>query len=118
MTNTYIEEDLTDALNGLTVYPDSVPTDGNYPCAVYQRISTGKIRTHSGNALSKPRFQIRCVGKTKLDSLATAYSVKTKMDLNKTNFVLATNENEFGTKENEAGNYETILDFFIWSGKI
>lgn len=117
---TYLEEDvhaLLTASPALTAYPLSVPTNGTFPCVVYQRISTNPQRTMSGNGLEKVRFQLKCWGTTYESSLGNAKAVKTKFDLNQTNFVLSTRENEFTTKEIESGLYSTVLEFFIWSTK-
>lgn len=117
---TLLEEDIVSLLTtspALTAYALSVPENGTYPCVVYQRISTNPLRTMSGNGLEKTRFQLTCWGKTLDSSLQTAKTVKTKFDLNQTNFVLATRENEFTAKEIESGLYSTVLDIFIWSSK-
>lgn len=115
-----IEEVLVDFLqdSGLTVYPDSIPAKGSYPCVVYQRISTPLIRTHEGNALQYPRFQLTCWGNGasgKADALQTADTVKSVLDLNQINFMLVTKEGEFDVNEPEPNLYRRILDFYIWS---
>lgn len=117
---TILEEDIYSLLIAsptLTAYPLSVPTDGTFPCVVYQRISTTQGRYMTGNGLEKIRYQLTCYGKTYSSSLSAAKSVKTKFDLNTTNFVLATKENQLEAKEVETGLYSTILEFYIWSRK-
>ena len=100
---------------GLTGYPGSVPAKvGTYPCVVYQIISNKKIRTHAGNVGERPRVQLSCYGKTLATCVATAETVKAAMDLNQTNFELATLENEQDAKEVEPGIHRVILEFFIW----
>ena len=119
MTTT-IEEDIYSLLTAspaLTAYPLSVPTDGSFPCVVYQRIATVQNRHMTGNGLEKIRYQLTAWGKTYASSLATAKSAKIKFDLNTTNFVLATKENQLEAKEVETGLYSTILEFYIWSRK-
>jgi hypothetical protein len=49
---------------GYPVYALSIPANGDYPCIVYQRISTYPMRSHSGNEMEKARFQVSCWGKT------------------------------------------------------
>ena len=112
-----IEETLVSVLNGTgkNVYSLSVPTNGIYPCVVYQRISTFQYRTHSGNNLERPRFQISCWGKTYSEAKSLSESVKTLLDLNQVNFELATKENELEDKEPETNLYRKILDFYIWN---
>ena len=116
-----IEEVIVDLLqdNGFKVYPDSVPiVGGAYPCVVYQRISTPQIRTHAGNALQYPRFQFSCYGKGetgKSDALVTAQALKALLDLNQTDFILATKEGELDIEEIEPLMFRRILDFYIWS---
>jgi len=115
-----IEETIVDLLqdNNINVYPDSAPVKAIYPCVVYQRISTPLIRTHSGNTLQYPRFQFSCYGKGengKSDALTTAQSVKSLIDLNQTNFILATKEGELDIEEIEPLMFRRILDFYIWS---
>jgi len=114
---TIIEEDIKSALTGLTVYPLSVPTDGVYPCVVYQIISDVQNRYHGGNSLRKLRVQLTVHAKSYSSCLTNAYTVKGLIDLNRTNFELATKENEIQAKENESGDYSAILDFFIWTPK-
>lgn len=111
-----IEETLVTVLKGTgkNVYAISVPPNGSYPCIVYQRVSTSHIRTHSGNELKRPRFQISCWGKSYSEAKALSESVKALLDLNKVNFELATMENELDEQETETKLYRKILDFFIW----
>lgn len=117
---TYLEEDIESVLNTLTVYPLSVPDDdsASYPCVVYQKVSNKQFRTlNQGNTIARYRFKFSCWGKDYESSLATAKTVKEKLDLNNTDFKLATKENEFDTKETEVGLYRTTLEFFILSDK-
>jgi hypothetical protein len=97
------------------VYALSVPADGIYPCIVYQRISTFPMRSHSGNYMERPRFQISCWGNSYAEAKTVSEAVKTALDLNQVNFKLATKENELDDKEVETILYRKILDFYIWN---
>lgn len=97
------------------VYTLSIPSNGTIPCIVYQRISTLPMRSHSGNYMERPRFQISCWGTTYAQAKTVSEAVKTALDLNQTNFELATKENEFDEKEVETNLYRKVLDFFIWN---
>lgn len=96
------------------VYALSIPTNGALPCIVYQRISTYQIRSHSGNEMERPRFQISCWANTYSGAKTVAEAVKTALDLNQTNFKLATKEDELDDKEVETNLYRKILDFYVW----
>ena len=102
---------------GLTVYPDMAPEDADYPCVVYQRISTPKIRTHAGVVLEYPRYQFSCWSPRKQETVQTADRVKEALDLNQIHFKLATQEEELDLPDQEAGLYRRVLDFFIWIDK-
>jgi hypothetical protein len=54
-----IEEEVYDLLTSATehVYPNAVPPQAMYPATVYQRISTGRDRSHDGTAGVRPLFQ-------------------------------------------------------------
>lgn len=111
-----VETDL-DALlkaQGLTVYPGSIPENGNYPNVVYQLVLSTDIRSHEGIAMEKPRFQLSCWAKTKKASVETAQTVKAVLDLNQTNFKLATRVNEFDFPDVEAKLYRRILEYVLW----
>lgn len=112
-----LEETLVTVLEstGKPVYSLSVPTNGTYPCIVYQRISSFTFRSHSKNELERPRFQVTCWANKYSDAKSLAESVKTALDLNRVNFELATKENEIDNKETETGLYSKVLDFFIYS---
>lgn len=100
---------------GLRVYPLSVPKSGGiYPNVVYQTISNTEIRSHEGLEMEKPRMQFTCWAKTYQECVETAQTVKSVISLNRTDFEMATKENEFDIKELESGLYRTVLDFFIW----
>lgn len=100
---------------GYSVYALSVPSNGNYPCIVYQRVSTLQLRSHSGNELEKPRFQVSIWAKSYDEAKTISESVKSLLDLNMTNFKLVTKENELDDSETEAKLYRKILDFYIWN---
>jgi hypothetical protein len=102
---------------GLTVYPLSVPNNGTYPNVVYQMISNVQIRSHSGVALERPRMQLSCWGKKYADCVSTAQAAKAAMDLNQTDFKLATKENELDARE-EAGLYRIVIDYFVWHDEL
>jgi hypothetical protein len=99
---------------GYPVYALSVPTDGTYPCIAFQRVSTLPIRSHQGNEMERPRFQISCWGNTYAVAKTISEAVKTALDLNQTNFELATKENELDDLETETKLYRKILDFYVW----
>ena len=99
---------------GYPVYADSVPTDGSYPCIVFQRITTYQYRSHTGNEMERPRFQISCWSKTPTEAKTLSESVKSLLDLNVTNFKLATKENELDDKEMETGLYRKLLEFYVY----
>lgn len=114
-----IQETLTALLagKGLTVYPLSVPVKGTYPNVVYQMISNRQVRSHVGVEAERPRMQLSVWAKGQdayLQCVATAQTVKNAMDLNKTDFMLATKENEMDAKEVEPEMYRVILDYFVW----
>lgn len=115
-----VENDIITLLNttGKKAYhlslPDN-PNDYELPVMVLQRISTTTDKTHGGNAFERARFQVTCWATTFSACRALALEVKNLMDLNQTNFELATKENEIDTKEVETNLYGTILDFFVWS---
>lgn len=100
-------------LTGVNLYPLAIPSDATYPVASYQQISDRPIRTHAGNAARRVRYQINCFGKTYESSNNLATTVKGLLDLNTTNFLVATKENEIQTKEAESGLYSTLIEFFI-----
>lgn len=63
------------ALVGTRIYPDLAPQEPEPPLLVYQRISTPRDYSQSGETgLVNPRFQITCVAKTttQLRNLADA----------------------------------------------
>jgi hypothetical protein len=99
---------------GYPVYAIAVPTDGTIPCIVYQRISTLQIRSHQGNEIERPRFQISCWGNTYAVAKTISEAVKTALDLNQINFKLATKENELDDLETETKLYRKLLDFYLW----
>jgi len=100
---------------GLTVYPLAVPTNGTYPNVTYQMISNVQTRTHAGVDSERPRMQLSCHSKAYADCYDTAETVKSAMDLNQTDFKLATKENEFDVKEVEPGIYRIVLDYYVWT---
>ena len=95
---------------GYSVYALSIPSNGDIPCIVYQRISTLQIRSHLGNEMERPRFQISCWGKTYEEAKTVSEAVKTALDLNRINFKLATKENEIDDKELETNLYRKCSD--------
>lgn len=111
-----MEETLVNVLRDTNypVYPLSIPTNGTYPCIVYQKVSNLNIRSHSGNEMVRPRFQISCWAKSYGEALTVAEAVKTALDLNQINFELAILENELDDKEVETNLYRKMLDFYIW----
>jgi hypothetical protein len=99
---------------GLTVYPVAVPTNGKYPNVVYQRISNVQVRSHSGVEMERPRMQLTCWAKKYADCFDVAQAVKEALDLNQTDFKLATKENEMDVREESTGLFRIILEYFIW----
>ena len=111
-----VENDIVNLLNttGYLTYHLVLPESPTLPAMVLQRISTIPDRTHNGNSIEKARFQVTVWAK-KFDECRTlALSIKNKMDLNQSNFELATKENEIDIVENETKLFSTILDFYVW----
>lgn len=111
-----IRDDVHGVLAGVgTVYPLAVPNSGaTYPCIVYQFISEVPMRTHSGASLQKHRVQISCWAKTLAAADTLFQSVNAAMDLNQTNFELATHETTRDEKEVETGLSRVMADYFVW----
>lgn len=104
---------IINALTGVNLYALTVPSGAAFPAATYQQISDRPIRTHAGNAARRVRYQINCFGEDYESSNTLATTVKGLLDLNTTNFLVATKENEIQTKEAESGLYSTLIEFFI-----
>jgi hypothetical protein len=116
---TTVQEALVSLLRneGLTVYPLAVPNNGTYPNVCYQRVSNPQYRTHSGVYMERPRVQLSCWGENYADCVATAQTVTAALDLNQSDFALATKENEMDAVEVETGLYRILLEFFIYEMK-
>lgn len=100
---------------GYPVYTLYVPANGTLPCYVYQKVSDSAfVRSHSGNEMNRARFQVSCWGKTYSEAITLADALETALDLNQTNFKLATKENELDDSEVESGLYRKIVDFYIY----
>jgi hypothetical protein len=111
-----IQDNIHSTLSGVgTTYPLAVPNSGaSYPCIVYQFISEVQMRSHSGNGLRKHRVQISCWATTYAAAVTLAESVKAALDLNQTNYELATHETSRDEKEVETGLSRRMMDFFVW----
>ena len=102
----------------VTPYPDTVSSNGTFPCVTYKRLPLNlKNLTHSGRTAGTARFLFSVWGATKESSLDTAELIKTKFDLNNTDFKLSVLKDSYGTKEAESGRYQTVLMFHITSDK-
>jgi hypothetical protein len=111
-----IENDVDTVLSSLgTVYPLSMPDqNASLPCMVYQFISERPFRSHSGKSLSRRRLQVSCWATTYGAAITLSESVKAAIDLNQTNFELATHEDARDEKEVETGLSRKILQFYVW----
>jgi hypothetical protein len=88
--------------------------EGNNNCVVYKRISRKNYRSHSSsNGLTRYRYEFSCYGNSLLESRVLADRVVNVLDCNRTNFVLATFEDEL---DNDVVNglYCRVIQFFIW----
>lgn len=101
---------------GIQVYPGSVPEDGTYPNVVFQVISEPLLaRTHDGTEVYTPRVQFSVWAETYEEVVLTTQTVKDIFTLNRTDFKLATKENEIDFPEEvEAGYYRRIIEFLVW----
>lgn len=88
--------------------------NGVTDCVVYRLISTVPIKSHNGIIGGKNRFQLTCWGDTLAKSRALADSMKTILDLNKTNFTLSWLTNDFTDKDIESGLFKSYLDFYVF----
>jgi len=87
---------------------------GNNNCVVYKLISTTPIRTQTATVFEQNRVELDCWGDTLAKSRTLAQTMKTTLDLNKTNFTISYLINDFTVKDAETGLFNTILDFYIW----
>ena len=95
------------------IYPLSVPKDGQYPCFVFQRISTVPIRSFDGNEGNKARIQLSCWGEDYGETETLADYAGMMLDLNDTDFVFAYKQNEFDDQEENTKQVRKILEFFV-----
>lgn len=111
-----IEETVVTTLQGMgaNVYPLVAPEDAPYPFIVYQRVSTLPIRSHAGNVMDRPRYQISVWSNSYEQVVDVAENIKQALDLNQADFKLATRESEIESTDAEPGLYRKVLDFFIW----
>jgi len=104
------------ALVGNRVYPLVLPQNVALPAMTYQRISTLRVRSHSGpSGLAHPRFQFACWA----DSYAEAANVTRVLRLALDGFKLtpggaALSENEIDDYEAETGRWRINADYIIW----
>lgn len=111
------------ALVGTRVYPLVAPQDADLPLLVYQRISTPRVRSHSGpSGLAYPRFQItaRATSVSQLRDLAN--KVRIALDGFKgvmgggsgVNVGASFQENERDVYGETTKEYSVQMDFTIW----
>ena len=118
--STLLEEDIETLCKtspSVTPYPMTIPPNESFPCVTYKRINTKQRNTHSGNIAGRAQFLFSAWGATFRDSLATAKKIKDKFNLNRTDFRLSMIQNEYGTKQAESGNYQTVIEVHIYSDK-
>jgi len=109
------------ALVGTRIYPLVAPQDAAYPLLVYQRISTPRVRSHSGpSGLAYPRIQITCAADQYDVTRSLANTVRASMDgfkgllgsLVDVGAVFA--ENEIDEYEDQSKAFTIRLDMVIW----
>src|SRR5919106_6592949 len=88
---------------GANVYPLVAPEKAAYPLIVYQRVSTAPIRSHAGAVMDRARFQVAIWSNKYEQVVEIAESIKDTVDLNTTDFELATRESELDSTDAEPG---------------
>lgn len=123
-----IEEDLYSYLStyaGLValvdtrIYPLVGPQKVTAPYCTYQKISPGRMYSHSGfSGLSKPRMQVSCYGSTYAQVKAVAAQVIAAVEAwpGASNIQAAFVENELDMYDPETGLYHVPVDFFVQYG--
>lgn len=110
------------ALVSARVYPLVAPQDVARPYLVYQRISTPRVRSHSGpSGLAHPRFQITAVASTYGSARSLANAVRAALDGYSGAMGDAPGVQTAGFLDNEAENYlddipayVVRMDFILW----
>jgi len=102
-------------------YPLRAPQGAALPYAVYQRISTPRIRSQSGpSGLARPRFQVTCYASSYSQSRQLANLMRISLDGFRGTMGGGVSvgavflENEMDTYEDETGAFGTPMDFIIW----
>jgi hypothetical protein len=69
------------ALVGGRVYPQPIPQEAALPAVAYQRISTRRVRSHSGpSGLARPRVQVTASANSYAQAKAVAAAVRGALD--------------------------------------
>lgn len=112
-----VEQTIVALINniGVQAYPLVAPHDAPAPFVVYQKIVTNPLRTHSGIAQNRGRWQLACWAYTYEESTALAESVRAAFDLNRVDFELSTREMEIDLPDPDTNLFRRVLDFDIRS---
>jgi len=104
------------------LFPLAVPQDEDVPAIVYQRISSPRTLTLTGESASNPRIQLSCYAKTFGQAKQMAITLYNSLDFfrgelgNKTKsaVLMADSRDDY---EPETGRYRCDVDFFIMHTK-
>jgi hypothetical protein len=90
------------------------PNDIQDNIIVWHHISDIPVRNiNQGTYRERTHYQINCFGSSLASCISLATKIKTKLDMNKTDFILATMNNGFHMKDDELELYKYVLDFWI-----
>lgn len=104
------------------LFPQAVPQDEDVPAIVYQRISSPRTLTLTGESASNPRIQLSCYAKTFGQAKQMAITLYNSLDFfrgklgNKTKSAVLM-EDSRDDYEPETGRYRCDVDFFIMHTK-
>lgn len=104
------------------LFPLAVPQDEDVPAIVYQRISSPRTLTLTGESASNPRIQLSCYAKTFGQAKQMAITLYNSLDFfrgklgNKTKSAVLM-EDSRDDYEPETGRYRCDVDFFIMHTK-
>jgi hypothetical protein len=103
----------------ITCYPLVAPHDEPAPFVVFQEIpSDGTIRTHSGNAAYRSRWQLACWAYSYTEARELAARVRDLFDLNRTDFEIAMVHQNFDLPDPDSGLYRRILEVSTWEKQV
>ena len=109
---TAIDSTLTNA--DIPAYWMIAPHDAVTPCVVYQQISTSPMRAHTGNVADRQRWQLSCWAHSADETELLATTVKGLLDLNQSEFEIATVEAELDFPDADRELFRKILEFQFW----